>query len=163
MSCYHRRTPKGELQKTSDVWKVWPKRQRQHGGRLSICVAEDQNTLCLKERSSQKRITQNLNFKEENSSRFYSWGLQQSVVKKVCSKAFFPPPFLGDDNSGVVCWLVDTFISVELLTVWVWHGLGCHRPLLNLFRNLPGTVKISLLGFQFDGSIRRFDDRQWKQ
>ena len=31
---------------------------------------------------SQKRNTQNLNFKEENSVRFYSWGLQQTVVKK---------------------------------------------------------------------------------
>ena len=30
-----------------------------------------------------------MNFKEENSSRFYSWGLQQTVIKKVCSIAFF--------------------------------------------------------------------------
>ena len=34
-------------------------------------------------------------------------------------------------------WLVDTFISVVLLTGWVWHGSGSHGPLLNLFRNLP--------------------------
>ena len=32
--------------------------------------------------NSQKRNTQNLNFKEENNSRFYSWGLQRTVVKK---------------------------------------------------------------------------------
>ena len=38
--------------------------------------------MCLKERISQKRNTQNLNFKEENSSRFYSWKLQRIVVKK---------------------------------------------------------------------------------
>ena len=37
----------------------------------------------------QKRNTQNSNFKEENRSRFYSWGLQWTVVKKVCSIAFF--------------------------------------------------------------------------
>ena len=42
----------------------------------------NQKTLCLKERNSQKRNTQNLNFKEENSCRFYSWGLQRAVVKK---------------------------------------------------------------------------------
>ena len=38
-------------------------------------------TLCLKEMNSQKRNTQNSNFKEENSSRFHSWGLQRTVVK----------------------------------------------------------------------------------
>ena len=46
--------------------------------------------LCLKEMSSQKRNTKNLTLKEENSSRFYSWGLQRTVVKKKnCSIAFF--------------------------------------------------------------------------
>ena len=66
-------------------------------------------------------------------------------------------------------WLVDTFISVVLLTGWVWHGSGWHGPLLNLFRNLPWTLKISLLDFlysdlmdQFEGSWR-LDDHQWKQ
>ena len=38
-----------------------------------------------------------------------------------------------------VCGLVDTFISVVLLTGWVWHGSGCYGSLLNLFRNLPWT------------------------
>ena len=41
-------------------------------------------------------------------------------------------------------WPVDTFISVELLTGWVWHGSGRRRPLLNLFGNLSWTAKISL-------------------
>ena len=53
---------------------------------------------------------------KENSSRFYSWGLQRTVVKKVCSIAFFlafsfffvtikrlvHPPLLGDDGSVVI-------------------------------------------------------------
>ena len=55
-------------------------------------VAWDQNTLCLKERSSQKRNTQNLNFKEENISRFYSWGLKlvkKKFVQKRSSSLFF--------------------------------------------------------------------------
>ena len=39
--------------------------------------------------NSQKRNTENLDLKEENSSRFYSWGLQRTVVKKVRSIAFF--------------------------------------------------------------------------
>ena len=88
--------------------------------------------------------------------------------KKVCSKAFFLPPLVGGDGS-VVRWLVDTFISVELLTGWVWHRSGRHGPLLNLFRNLPWTAKISLLDFlysdlmdQIEGS-GRLDDHQWKQ
>ena len=34
-------------------------------------------------------------------------------------------------------WLVDTFISVELLTGRGWYGSGRPGPLLNLFRNLP--------------------------
>ena len=44
-------------------------------------------------------------------------------------------------------WPVDTFISVGLLTGWVWHWLGRRGPLLNLFGNLSWTAKISLLGF----------------
>ena len=62
--------------------------------------------MCLKERSSQKRNTQNSNFKEENSSRFYSWGLQRAVVRKVCSIVFFLPPLLGDDGGVVVAGLL---------------------------------------------------------
>ena len=45
-----------------------------------IAVTKDQNTLCLKERSSQERNTQNSKFKEEDSSRFYTWGIQWVVV-----------------------------------------------------------------------------------
>ena len=63
--------------------------------------------MCLKERSSLKRKTQNLDFKEENSSRFYSWGLERTVVlKKVCFIAFFLPPLLGDDGGGVIVGLL---------------------------------------------------------
>ena len=50
------------------------------------------NTLCLKEMSSQKRNTQNLTLKEENSSRFYSWGLQRTVVKKSFFNSVLPRP-----------------------------------------------------------------------
>ena len=39
--------------------------------------------------NSKKRNTQNLHLKEENSSRFYSWGLEWTAVKKVCSITFF--------------------------------------------------------------------------
>ena len=39
---------------------------------------------------SQKRNTQNSNFKEENSSRFYSWGLQRTVVKKCLFNSVLP-------------------------------------------------------------------------
>ena len=96
-------------------------------------MALDQKTLCLKEMKSQKRNTQNSNFKEENSCRFYSWGLQRTVVKKVCSIAFFlafsfffcrnqtspfplrtsasvrrkvHPPLLGDDGGVVIVGLL---------------------------------------------------------
>ena len=47
-----------------------------------------------------------MNFKEENSSRFYSWGLQRIVVKKVGSIAFFLPPLLGDDGGVVIVGLL---------------------------------------------------------
>ena len=128
--------------------------------------------------SQKKKKHPNLNFKEENSSRFYSWGLQCTVVLKSlfdsvlpCLLFFFfffffffcryqtspfPPltsasvrrkvlsPLLGDD-SGVVIWPVDTFMSVELLTGWVWHESGRRGPLLNPPGNLSWTAKISLL------------------
>ena len=53
-------------------WKQHPTKHQQYGH----LVTQNQNTLCLKERSSQERNTQNSKFKEENSNRFYSWGLQ---------------------------------------------------------------------------------------
>ena len=46
-------------------------------------------------------------------------------------------------------WPVDTFISVELLTGWVWHGLGCHGPLLNLFGNLSWTAQNLVTWFPY--------------
>ena len=145
--------------------------------------------------SSQKRNTQNLTLKEENSCRFYSWGLQRTVTKKVGSIAFFlaffffcryqTSPFCPRTTASVrrkgspssswrwrwhcYRWLVDTFISVNLLTGWVWHGSGRRGPLLNLFGNLSWTAKsrnlVSLysdLMDKFEGS-RRFDDHQWEQ
>ena len=83
---------------------------------LHLCtcgiVAYDQNTLCLKERSSQKRNTQNSNFKEENSSRFYSWGLQRAVVKKKrLFDSILPPSSSWRWRRRRYSWLVDTFIS----------------------------------------------------
>ena len=124
-----------------------------------------------------------MNFKEENSSRFYSWGTQRTVVKKVCSSSpslfFFSryqtSPFPPRTSVSVrrKCspssswrwrrrcyhWPVDTFISVELLTGWVWYGSGRRRPLLNLFRNLSRTAQsrylvsiYSDLMDQFEGS-----------
>ena len=124
---------------------------------------------------SQKRNTQNLTFKEENSCCFYSWGLQRTVVKKKKSlfnsvlphllffchyqTPLFPPrtsasvrrkgspSFSWRWRQRCYRWAVDTFISVELLTGWIWYGSGSHGPLLNLFGNLFWTAKISLLGF----------------
>ena len=46
--------------------------------------------LCLKERNSQKRNTQNLNFKKGNCSRFYSRGQQRTVVKKSLFNSVLP-------------------------------------------------------------------------
>ena len=144
-------------------------------------VAEDQKTLCLKEMKSQKRNTQNSNFKEENCSRFYSWELQRTVVKKRLFNSVLPrllffnfffffcyyqtsrfPPRTsasvrrkGSPSSSwrwrllYYLWPVDTFISVKLLTGWVWHGSGRRGPLLNLPGNLSWTAKISLLGFPY--------------
>ena len=54
-------------------------------------------------------------------------------------------------------WLVDTFLSVVMLTSWVWHGSGCPGPLLNLFRNLPWTAKISFLDFLYSDLIYQFE------
>ena len=113
-----------------------------------------------KEMSSQKRNTQNLILKEENSSRFYSWGLQWTVVKKSLFNCFLPRllSFLSLSNVSFTSsswrwrrrcyrWPVDTFISVELLTGWIWHGSWRRGPLLDLFGNLPWTAQISLLDF----------------
>ena len=58
--------------------------------------------LCLKERSPQKKEHSNSKFKEENSSRFYSHGLQRVVARKVYFIAFFLYFFLGGDGSVVV-------------------------------------------------------------
>ena len=79
--------------------------------------------------SSQKRNTQNLTLNEENSCRFYSWGLQRTVVKKSLFNSVLPqllfffvaterllslralqlayvekvhPPLLGDDWGVVI-------------------------------------------------------------
>ena len=96
--------------------------------------------------SSQKRNTQNLTLKEENSSRFYSWELQRTVVKKSLFNSVLPrviffffcryqtspfPPHTsatvrrkGSPSSSwrwrrrCYRWLVDTFI---LLIGWVWQ------------------------------------------
>ena len=155
-------------------------------------VVSKRNEFAKKKKKKKKKTTQNLNFKEENSCRFYSWRLQRTVVKKVCLIAFYlafsfflcryqTSPFSprtsasvrrkGSPSSPRRCyrWPVDTFISVKLLTGWVCHGCERHGPLLNLFRNLPRTTKISLLDFlyselmeQFEGSGRH-DDHQWKQ
>ena len=54
---------------------------------------------------AEKKLSK-LDFKEENSSCFYSWGLQQAVVKKVCSIAFFLPPLLGNDGGVIVAGLL---------------------------------------------------------
>ena len=51
--------------------------------KVALDKKKKKKTLCLKERNSQKRNTQNLNFKEENCSRFYSCGLERTVVKKM--------------------------------------------------------------------------------
>ena len=78
----------------------------------------------MSERSSQKRKTQNLNFKEENSSRFYCWGLQRTVVKKSLFNSVLPRSSSWRLRRRCYRWLVDIFISVELLTGWVWLGRG---------------------------------------
>ena len=125
--------------------------------------------MCLKERSSPKKNPQNSKFKEENSSRFYSWGLEQDVVKKVCSIAFFLPPLLGGDSGVVIAGLL-----ILLYQSYCWQpGYGKGRRVMDLcwtcletYLELP---KISLLDFlysdlmdQFEGS-RRLDEHQWKQ
>ena len=108
--------------------------------------------------NSQKRNTQNLNLKEENSSCFYSWGLQQTIVKKCSSSPslFFCRyqtssfcitlsncalqlvyigkvnlPLLGDDSGVVIVSLLILITSVGLLwQAGVWHGSERHAPLL---------------------------------
>ena len=47
-----------------------------------------------------------MNFKEENSNRFHSRGLQRTVVKKVCFIAVFLPPHFGDDGGVVIVGLL---------------------------------------------------------
>ena len=80
----------------------------------------------LKERHSPKRNTQNSNFKE-NSSHFYSWGLQQAVVRKVCSIAFYLPPLLGDDAGVIIaCLLILSYQS------YYWQaGYGIGRGIID--------------------------------
>ena len=124
--------------------------------------------MCLKERGSQKSNTQNLNFKEENTSRFYSWGLERVVVLKVCSIEFFLPPLLGDDGDVVVVGLL--ILSYQSHCWQAWYGMG--QGVIDLCRTCLETClelpKISLLDFlycdlmdQFEGS-RRLDEHQWK-
>ena len=73
-----------------------------------------------------KENTQNSKFKEENSSCFYSWGLQRAVVKKVCSIAFFFLLLLGGDSGVVIAGLLILFISVVLFDRlgMVWVGMS---------------------------------------
>ena len=68
--------------------------------------------LCLKERSSLERNTQNLKFKEENSSRFYSWGLQWAVVRKNLFHSVIPPsPPWGESNVIIAGLLIFSYQS----------------------------------------------------
>ena len=84
--------------------------------------------LCLKERSLQKRNTQNSKFKEENSSRFYSWGLQQAVVKKSLFDSVFPPSSSWGDGSVVIAVLL-----ILLCQSYCWQaGRGMGQGVLDL-------------------------------
>ena len=105
----------------------------------------------------------NSKFKEENSSHFYSCGLQRVVVRKVCFIAFFLPPLLGEDGGFVVTGLLIRSCQSYVGRLGM-HRLGYPGPLTHLFRNLPWTPKISLLDFlyrdfmdQFEGSRRLGD------
>ena len=125
--------------------------------------------LCLKERSLQKRNIQNSNFKEENSSRFYSWGLQTAIVKKDCLIVFFLLPLFGD-NGGVFV----TGLLILSYQSYRWQtGYGMGRGVMDLCCTCLETClelpKISLPDFlysylmdQFEAS-RRLDEHQRKQ
>ena len=111
-----------------------------------------------------------MNLKEENSSHFYPWGLQWTVVKKVCSIAFFlafsffcryqTSPFPLRTSASIrrkgspssswqwrqCCyrWPVGAFISVGLLTGWgmTWVGALCTsvEPVWNPVLNCQNLV-----------------------
>ena len=125
-------------------------------------VTLDQNTLCLKERSPQKRNTQNSKFKVENSCHFYSWGQQRAVVKNVFDSVLLPSPFWVDSSVVIVALLISSYQS--FWTGWVCTGQGVlnlWRTCLEISLELP---KISLLDFlyrdfmdQFKGSRRLGD------
>ena len=59
-----------------------------------------------------KRNIQTLTSRKENSSRFYSLGLQRVAALKVRFIAFFLPPLIGGDGGFRGSRLVDTFLSV---------------------------------------------------
>ena len=59
-----------------------------------------------------KRNTQTQKLRQNNSSRFYSLGLQLVAARKVCFIAFFLPPLHGGDGVCHGSRLVDTFLSV---------------------------------------------------
>ena len=129
-----------------------------------------------KEINSQKRNTRNLNLKEENSSRFYSWGLQQTVRSVAFFLAFslfflslsnvfflyrsFPPctsASVRRKGSPSSSWRwrrrfyrrpVDTYhISRIAMTGWVMTWVGRRAPRLKPVWKPVWTAKISLLDF----------------
>ena len=133
---------------------------------------------------SPKRNAQNLKLKEENSSHFYSWGLQLTVVKmfvffvaikrhpslRAIQLAYVEkvhPPLLVDDGGVVIVGLLILWYQSDCWQAGLWHGSGgvvavstCLKTCLELPKSRYLILSNSNLMDQFEGS-RRFDDHQW--
>ena len=72
---------------------------------------------------SLKKNTQNLTLMEENSSRFYSWGLQRTVGKKVYSIVFFLAFsfFLSLSNVWFTLHFLAMTAALLPLACWYFH------------------------------------------
>ena len=96
------------------------------------------NVVSWKKGIRRKRDTQNLDFKEENCRRFYSWGLQRTVVKKSLFNSvlprllffFFIKRLLSPGVlhlallSLVCCW----YFHISRIADWLsmkWVGVSC--------------------------------------
>ena len=127
-----------------------------------ICLTATESSIHIKSLAYTLMATQllyslessTLHLKEENSSRFYSWWLQQTAVKKVCSIAFFlvfsffvaikrlvflrplqlayvekvHPPLLGDDGGVDIVGLLYFHIS----QIADWLGYDMSRGVMHL-------------------------------
>ena len=124
--------------------------------KFSLCNIGPKYVVSERKEFAEKKHS-NSKFKEENSSRFYSCGLQQVVVRKrLFVSVLLPSPSWVDSSVVIAALLIrscQSFVDRPGM-----HGSGCPGPLTHLFRNLPELPKISLLDFLHRDFMDEFKD-----